>query len=406
MKLLFLSPYLPSPPTFGGQRRVHGLMRALSRRHHVGLLALHNPADPVDSWLAETRAWCPDAEAFTEPLLGLSGRPKRLAQLRNLGSRESWDLASHRSQRLADRLREKLATGTWDALVVEFVQMTVNLPQVGLGLPVVLDEHNIEFDLQRRTARSGGGLFRRVFQEVNWRKLEREEVAAWSRLDGVSVTSERDLALVSAQAPAVRRALAPNGVDLDAFTPPAGPPEPDTVIFFGAHNYFPNADGLRFLFTEIWPLVVAARPAARLRVVGPPPPDEVAALALPSVRIEGRVDDIGAAVGRAAVAIAPLRIGGGTRLKVVEAMALARPVVATRIGAEGLELVEGRDLLLADAPGDFAAAILKLLANPGEAEALGRRGRKRVEEAYGWDACARPLEQLIESLVAARQRSR
>jgi glycosyltransferase involved in cell wall biosynthesis len=207
-------------------------------------------------------------------------------------------------------------------------------------------------------------------------------------------------------APQVRCVLSPNGVDLDEFMPPPGAPEPDTVIFFGAHNYFPNADGLRFFFAEIWPLILAARPSVQLRVVGPLPSTDIVALRPPNVTFEGYVTDIVAEVGRAAVAIAPLRIGGGTRLKIVEAMALARPVVATSIGAEGIEVQHGRDLLIADAPRDFADAVLRMLTRPAEAAQLGLRGRRLVERAYSWDTSAARLERLLEELVEQQPRSR
>jgi glycosyltransferase involved in cell wall biosynthesis len=271
-------------------------------------------------------------------------------------------------------------------------------------VPRVVDEHNIEYDLQRRSATGSSSPLRRSFLEANWRKLRREELAVWRTFDGVSVTSPRDLAIVQAHAPQARCVLSPNGVDLDEFTPPAAAPEPDTVIFFGAHNYFPNADGLRFLFAEIWPLVLAARPSARLRIVGPSPPADIVALQPPNVTFEGYVTDIVAEVGRAAIAIAPLRIGGGTRLKIVEAMALARPVVATSIGAEGIAVQHDRDLLLADTPRDFADAVLRLLAQPAEAATLGLRGRRLVEEVYGWDASAAGLENLLEQLIERRGR--
>src|SRR5262249_7747743 len=199
--------------------------------------------------------------------------------------------------------------------------------------------------------------------------------------------------------PQARCILSPNGVDLDEFTPPAGMPEPDTIVFFGANSYFPNADGLRFLFAEIWPLVLAARPSAQLRVVGPLPPTDIVALQPPNVPFEGYVTDIVAEVGRAAIAIAPLRIGGGTRLKIVEAMALARPVVATSTAAEGIEVQHNRDLLLADAPRDFAEAMLRLLAQPAEGAGLGLRGRRLVEQAYSWDNSAARLEHLLKELI-------
>jgi glycosyltransferase involved in cell wall biosynthesis len=406
MKLLFLAPYVPSPPTFGGQRRIHGLMRALSKQHSLSLLALHNPMDPIGEWRERTRSFYPDSELFVQPALGLRGPAKRAAQLSSLFKLHSWDAISHRNEALVSRLRERLACETWDAVIVEFAQMAVNLTGLASGVPRVVDEHNIEYDLQYRSAAGSSSPLRRTFLEANWRKLRREELAVWRTFDGVSVTSPRDLSIVRSNAPQTRCVLSPNGVDLDEFAPPPMAPEPDTVIFVGAHNYFPNADGLRFLFAEIWPLVLVARPHTRLRVVGPLPPADIIALRPPNVTFEGYVTDIVAEVGRAMVAIAPLRIGGGTRLKIVEAMALARPVVATSIGAEGIEVQHGRDIMLADAPNDFAAAVLRLLANPAEAAALGLRGRRLVEQAYGWDTSAAGLELLLEELIERRKQIR
>jgi glycosyltransferase involved in cell wall biosynthesis len=381
-------------------------MRALSKRHALSLLALHNPIDPIDEWRERTRGFYPDTELFVHPPFGLEGRAKRTAQVRSLFDLRSWDAISYRNEAMVSRLGERLAREPWDAVVVEFAQMAVNLTVLPRGVPCVVDEHNVEYDLQRRSATSSSNPLRRAFLEANWRKLRREELAVWRTFDGVSVTSPRDLSIVQAHAPQTRCILSPNGVDLDEFTPPVGMPEPDTVIFFGANNYFPNADGLRFLFAEIWPLVLAARPSAHLRVVGPLPPTDIVTLQPPNVTFEGYVRDIVAEVGRAAIAIAPLRIGGGTRLKIVEAMALARPVVATSIGAEGIEVQHDRDLLLADAPRDFADAVLRLLAQPTEAAALGLRGRRLVEEAYSWDTSAARLEHLLEELIEHREQSR
>ncbi|MFM9848488.1 MAG: glycosyltransferase family 4 protein [Hyphomicrobiaceae bacterium] len=402
MKVLFVTPYVPSPPTFGGQRRIHGLMQALSKRHALSLLALHNPTDPIDEWGERTRAFFPDTELFVQPAFGLRGRAKRTAQLRSLFAPRSWDAISHRNEALALRLRERLAHETWDAVVVEFAQMAVNLEGLPRTAPYIVDEHNIEYDLQQRSATSSANPLRRTFLEANWRKLRREELAVWRTFDGISVTSPRDLSIVQSHAPQAQCIVSPNGVDLDEFRPPAGPPEPDTIIFVGAHNYFPNADGLRFLFAEIWPLVLAERPSAKLRVVGPLPPADIIALRPPNVTFEGYVGDIVAEVGRAAIAIAPLRIGGGTRLKIVEAMALARPVVSTSIGAEGIDIKHDRDLLLADTPRQFADAMLSLLARPAEAAELGLRGRRLVEGAYSWDSSAGRLERLIEELAMRR----
>src|SRR5258708_22802487 len=240
MKILFVTPYVPSPPTFGGQRRIHGLMRALSKRHALSLLALHNPIDPIDEWRERTRGFYPDTELFVQPAFGLQGRAKRTAQLRSLFGLRSWDAISHRNEAMVSRLRERLARERWDAVVVEFAQMAVNLTGLPRGVPCVVDEHNVEYDLQQRSAAGSSNPLRRTFLEANWRKLRREELAVWRTFDGVSVTSRRDLSIVQAHAPQARRVLSPNGVDLDEFTPPAAAPGAGSGILFVAHKHFSN----------------------------------------------------------------------------------------------------------------------------------------------------------------------
>ena len=185
MKILFVAPYVPSPPTFGGQRRIHGLMHALAKRHELSLLALHNPVDPIDLWRERTRGYFPDTELVVQPAFGLQGGAKHTAQLGSLFGLRSWDALSHRNEALAARLEERLEREAWDAVVVEFAQMAVNLSKVPPRVPCVVDEHNIEYDLQRRSASGTSSPARRAFLETNWRKLRREEQAVWRRFDGV-----------------------------------------------------------------------------------------------------------------------------------------------------------------------------------------------------------------------------
>ena len=342
----------------------------------------------------------------TQPALGLQGRAKWTAQLRSLLGLGSRDAISHRNEAMASRLRDRLARETWDAVVVEFTQMTVNLVGLPRGVPCVVDEHNVEYDLQRRSAASSSNPLRRTFLEANRRKLRREEISVWRGFDGVSVTSPRDLAIVQAHAPQARCVLSPNGVDLGEFAPPPGAPEPDTVIFFGAHNYFPNADGLRFFFAEIWPLVLAARPSARLRVVGPLPPPDIVALQPHNADVRGlrhgtsspRLDARQSLSHRCGSAVerAEDRRGDGAGAargsnvhwrRGHRSAARPRPIncrCAARLRRRGT------------APAREAA----------EATALGLRGRRLVEKAYGWDASAAQLERLLEELVGQQPRSR
>jgi len=201
---------------------------------------------------------------------------------------------------------------------------------------IVLDEHNVEYDVHRQIAGGRGGRVRRLFSAVNWRKMRREEHAVWERVDGVTVTSAADAARVRAARPGARVAVVPNAVDVDRFRPRAGDPAPDrsTLLFFGALDYYPNLEGLLWFLDEVWPRVLESHPAARLRILGRRPPPALVARQGPRVEVAGFVEDLRPSLAAAAGVIVPLRLGGGTRLKILEAMAMERPVVSTTVGAE------------------------------------------------------------------------
>ncbi len=402
MKILFVTPYLPSPPGFGGQRRMHGLMGGLARDHEVSLISLVNPQADLDSSLRATREYCREVVVVENPPFALSLRGKRLLQLRSLASRRSFEWHSYVQPRLQSELRRLLARERWDVVNVEFAQMAPYRAglggKLGPGAPLfVLDEHNIEYEILRRTAEHEVGPVRRVFNQVNWRKLHAEELRAWRLFDGCTVTSANDEALLHEGRPKARTAVVPNAVDLDHFQHGSTAREPDTLLFFGAMNYFPNSDGLAFFLKEVFPLVLARRPSVKLRVVGHTP-DHVWPLKSASVDIVGFVPDVRPYIERAAVAIVPLRVGGGTRLKILEAMAMGKAVVSTSLGAEGIEAQSGRDLLLADGPEAFAAAVVRVLEDPALADRLGAAARRLVEERYGWPAAVRKLEAFYQSL--------
>jgi glycosyltransferase involved in cell wall biosynthesis len=178
------------------------------------------------------------------------------------------------------------------------------------------------------------------------------------------------------------------------------------VLFFGALNYFPNEDGVLWLLREVWPLVERSSPAARLKIVGQHPTSGILALRGPRIEIAGKVDDLRPHLASASVCIAPLRIGGGTRFKIVEAMAMSKPVVSTSLGAEGLDVEPGRHLLIGDDAASFAAAVSRVLADPELGAGLGRNGRALVEARYSWDWAARSLEALYRQVLADARAAR
>jgi glycosyltransferase involved in cell wall biosynthesis len=340
MKLLFLTPYLPGPPIFGGQRRIHGLMTRLAASHEVSCLALTDGYDDHDASLADTKRYCRHVVAVPETRHRVTGPKKRLLQLRSVVSTQSWERFLYRSPAFQRALDAHLAQHQYDAIVCEFIYMAyyrLKLDGHGKQTRLVIDEHNVEYDLLRRTA-DATRFDRKFFHSVNWRKLKHEEVGVWKRFDGCTLTSRRDEEIVNAEAPSVRTAVVPNGVEVDTFKPRPDPIEPMTLLFFGAMNYYPNTDGAVFFAREVFPLLAERYPKLRLRIVGPVGEGPVMDLKSERVEVVGFVTDVMSEIARAAVVVAPLRIGGGTRLKILEAMSMAKAIVSTRIGAEGIDV--------------------------------------------------------------------
>ena len=386
-----------------------GLLAALARRHEVSAVSLLTPQLDRAEVERSMRAYC--RETVLVPAPALEGKRKRLLQLRSLVGRPSFERRAYELPAVRRAVQVLLAERRFDALLVAFPFLAgeaLTRPPAGAARPVrVLDEHNIEFDLARQQAVGEHGLLRWIHNRVNWPKLRREEVAAWSTFDGVTFCSEADRARARALVPDLQAAVVPNAVDVDEFRPRPGDPAPDgaTVLFFGAINYFPNVDGLGFFLREVWPILERSHPRARLKIVGQAPTPEILAHAGPRIEVTGRVPDLRPHLSAAAVTIAPLRIGGGTRFKILEAMAMARPVVSTPIGAEGLEAEPGRQLLLAETAEDFAAAVGRVLDDAALGSRLGAAGRMLVEERYSWQAAGERLERFLLTLVESAVRA-
>lgn len=405
LNLLFLSPFPPSPPTFGAQRRVQGLMSALARRHEVtGVAVVTTDYDPEIAERA-MREYC--AKVVLVRTRAREGAVKRLLQLRSLFARESFVRSLYDLPALRKALDQLLSARRYDVVTVElpFIARTsLSRAPPGERPPrLVLDEHNLEFDVARQQARNELGPARRLYNAINWRKIRREEMEIWSRFDGVAFCSEADRGRARALVPPVRSALVPNAVDVEYFRRrPSDPPgDGRTLLFFGALNYFPNEDGVLYFLREVWPLIEASHPQARLKIIGQQPTPEIAARRGPRIEVAGTVDDLRPHLAAAAVSIVPLRLGGGTRFKILESMAMGTPVVSTTLGAEGIDAEPGRHLLLGDEAKAFAASVGRVLDDPQLGARLGREGRALVERSYSWDAAAQALEAFYREILAS-----
>ncbi|MEP7051083.1 MAG: glycosyltransferase family 4 protein [Pseudomonadota bacterium] len=406
MKILFVTPFLPSPPRFGGQRRLDGLMRGLAKNHEVDVVSFVRTDEYQQASVEATQSFC--RELVTVPNLDLAEtNEKRKMQLRSLVSVHSYEhlLAARRSdfQRALD---DMLRRNDYDVIQIEFMWMAV----FRFGAPggprptLVLDEHNVEYDILKRTAGGEGGKARLLYNSLNWRKLAREERAAWRKVDGISLTSQRDAELVQRDFPGARTAVVPNGVDVGEFSVSTRPSEQDVILFFGAINYYPNQEALLYFIDNVFPLIKQRRPNAIFRVLGPGAPDSVLARAGNGVEILGMVPDVGPYLESATAIVVPLRIGGGTRLKIVEALSKGKAVISTRLGAEGIDVVHDQHLLLADEPEAFAREVERVLTDPQLAARLGQAGRQLMEERYSWRSIVLGLEKFYDSLAHATTR--
>jgi glycosyltransferase involved in cell wall biosynthesis len=396
LRVLLLSPMAPSPPRFGAQARTHGLLTHLAQHHEITAVIVHDDESTPQTSEAAMRSYCKQVHFIRNPH-GASGWRRRLLQLRSWFSRESFQRMVSMAPEVQACLDEVLTAQRFDVVLVNFPHLAhYRLRQSPPGTPapsVIIDSHDVHYDLARQIASSAASFGRRLHALLNWRKLQREEIAAYENAEGVCVCSQADRQRLATDAPAARTVIIPNAADVERMQPRSSDPAPnaDTVLFFGLLASVPNVDGLLFFIRDIWPRVLAARPSARFIIVGANPAPELKALDVPGVTIVGAVDDLRPYLSRAAVVVVPLRLGSGTRLKILESWAMARPVVSTALGAEGLESVSGKHLLIADDPAEFAAAVVRILNEPELAAKLGAAGRSLVSGSYSWQGTAKSL---------------
>jgi sugar transferase (PEP-CTERM/EpsH1 system associated) len=396
-RILFLTLAVPYPPTSGASTRNYHLLGHLAARHEVHLLTLSGVEDDDES-LHRLRRVCAGVTTVRADHGDLIR--KRLRQLASLPSRTPFAVATIGTRSLHTAFRDLLRTFKPSLIHVEGSPLA-QLP-FRCGTPLALDEHNIDYELAVRMAVAERSPVRKVFHRAEAWKLRRSETSAWREFDGVSFTSERERQVALRIAPLTPMVAIPNGVDLEYFAPQPVEREPDAIVFTGIQSYRPNSDAVQFFHSRVMPRVLAERPLAHLYVVGQQPPAEVSRLTGPKLTVTGKVADVRPYLARASVVVAPLRMGGGTRLKILEALAMGKAVVSTTVGCEGLAVRHGEHLLVADDPAEFAAHVARLCADPDLAMKLGARGRAVAIERYGWSGIAATLDRFHDELLVRR----
>src|SRR5215510_5205466 len=407
LSILNVSQMPASPPRCGAQARMHGLMTQLARRHELTAVTLVDDEFALEECRRAMQAYCREVVLVPNPHGG-EGLSKRLLQLRSLASSRSFARLRVTVPAFQQALDRVMRAKRFDVVNLEFPYLGhCDLRQAPPGAKppiLVVDSHEIAYDLARQFARSGGSMGRRLYAGGNWRKLRREELRIYRDADGVYLCSALDERRLLEQVPGARTAVVPNAADVEFYQPRPMDPPPDgrTVVYFGLLSTAPNIDGVIHFVQDIWPRITETHPEARCKIIGGRPPQSLLALAGPRVELTGFVSDLRPHLAAAAAVVVPLRQGGGTRLKIVEAMAMGKAIVSTTLGAEGIEAIPGRDIFIEDSPSAFADAVNRLLAEPELAKRIGQSARQIAVERYAWSAAAQALEDFYRRNLEAR----
>jgi polysaccharide biosynthesis protein PslH len=385
------------PPTSGGRIRSLEILSALSRQHEVTVLTTHGPDDDPDGLVERLPRCLVYSTPFAAPRLGSSAFAGALAK--SWFSRLPVDLWKWRSATMREQVRTILKHSPPDICVADFLVAVANLPRIK-RVPVVLFEHNVEFMIWQRLASLERRPVHRALLEIEWRKVRQAEKTACTNADLTIAVSEEDQRQLEQLAPNSRIAAISTGVDTAFFKPAGRPVVANRLVFTGSMDWYPNEDAMLHFGEHILPRIRARVPDVSVAVVGRNPSTHLRDRAHEmGLIVTGTVNDVRPYMDEAAVYIVPLRAGGGTRLKIFEALAMGKAVVSTTVGAEGLALTDGRDVCLADDPDEFAGAVIALLDDPARRRSLGDAGRLLVETRYSWDQVAADFHKCCLSAV-------
>ena len=394
MRILWVKTGPLLPLDTGGKRRTHAMLTQISKSHDVLYLSLLSegtaldPAEEADPYAARKK-WIPTRSPGKQsPLFWLD------LAWSTLFSSRPYALHKYEVKQLREELLELSKSNAFDLVVCDFLAPALNFLHVSFSCPTVLFQHNIEAQIWQRLAASQAFLLKRWYFGLQYRRMHHWEQRLSALFDGVITVSADDTQLArSAYGLSNVIGHVPTGVDVQAFSPAHLPrrSRPFTMGFLGSMDWMPNIDAALFFVRDILPEVHAVMPDARFKIIGRNPPARIRDLATRDARIEvtGTVVDVQPHVHECDAIVVPLKAGGGTRIKIFEAMAMGVPVVSTTIGAEGLLVTHGEDILIADDDAAFTAELLKLASDDQFRQKLAERARHQVETHHSWLAATR-----------------
>jgi polysaccharide biosynthesis protein PslH len=399
MKILWVAPFFLHPTTRGGQIRTLAMLSHLHRWHEIHFVAFEHPGEPEG--LRRSSEY--SARAYSIPHESPNrGSPGFLLQAAgNLFSSMPLAVSRYRSSKMRRQIDELLATQKFDRVVCDFLFVAPNLRALDRS---VLFEHNVETTIWQRHRENASNPLMRTFFASQARRMFEYEAGVCRQSAHVIAVSETDASRFREMFGVSRVSAVPTGVDVDYFKPgPVGDIPATDLTFVGSMDWLPNVDGILYFSREILPLIRQRKPDCTLAVVGRNPSRETIELGIQDsrIRVTGTVADIRPYFWNSSVSIVPLRIGGGTRLKIFEAMAAGVPVVSTSIGAEGLPVTSGEDCYIADSPQEFADRCLDLLSDPQLHSRIASAGSHLVSSKCSWENASRCFDRILQEAPSA-----
>jgi len=400
MKILWVNPNFLHPTTKGGQIRTLEMLRCLHRDHEIHYVAFADPAHPEGPARAGEYATVAYPISHQPAARGTAA----FAAQALLGIASSLPLAVSRWQSgaMSRQVETLLREHIFDSVVCDFLATAPNFPSLS---GCVLFQHNVETVIWSRHAETAKGLPRRAYFGLQAKRMEEYERACCRQARHVIAVSETDANRMCDWFQLPEVSWVPTGVDLDYFKPDSFPKEKTSdLVFTGSMDWMPNIDGILWFASEVLPLIRARLPETRIAIVGRDPGAKLRQLAVadPLIRVTGTVPDIRPWLWGATASIVPLRVGGGTRLKIFEAVAARVPVVSTTIGAEGLPLRHPDQILLADSPADFAAACIELLEQKDGRAAIVESALDHVAAHFSWASVTAQFASILERFPYSR----
>jgi glycosyltransferase involved in cell wall biosynthesis len=393
LKILWVKSNKLLPVHSGGDIRSYNIARHLARRHELTFLSYYD-GDRDAEYEQQLVEHFPGAVCVCTGKAESGSLARGVDYLARLPSPFPYAVGRFGCSEVKAWVTAGFAERRFDVAVCDFLDAGVNFPRE-FTIPSVLFQHNVESEIWRRHAETESNPVKRQVYALEYRKMLRYERNSVRKFQHVIAVSEHDRSLMEAWVEGSRITVVPTGVDLEQYKPDFDRPSTSpVVVFVGAMDWEPNVDAMEYFCQQIWPSVLATTPEATLRIVGRNPGERVRKLASDSIQITGRVPSVAEHLRDAMAVIVPLRIGGGTRLKIYEAMAAGKAVVSTSVGAEGLDVHHGRDIVLADNPRSFAEAVSTLLGDENLRRKYEHAAAARAAR-YDWSVISGSFAQVL-----------